>query len=121
TSPLTRSQADFLAQASNQGGGEHEHSRRPRESQLGLAQRDQPGIAPEPLRAQSPGARPPPQARIVSSHRGREVAAAPEPWPQASPAPLPEGPERVERDMEMARLAAEIHLRSEQYAKRPKR
>ena len=63
TSPLTQAQADFLAQASNQGGGEHEESLRPRESQLGLAPQDQTGIAPEPLRAPSPDAQPPPPAR----------------------------------------------------------
>ncbi|NLG60257.1 MAG: energy transducer TonB [Gammaproteobacteria bacterium] len=121
TSPLTQSQADFLAQASNQGGGEHDQSRRPRESQLGLAPRDEPGVAPEPMRAQSPDAQPPPQARVVSSHRGEHAVATPDPKPQSDPDLLPQGPDRVERDMEMARLAAEIHLRSEQYAKRPKR
>ena len=36
-------------------------------------------------------------------------------------APYPEGRAKVERDMEMARRAAEIQLRSEAYAKRPKR
>ena len=46
TSPLTQAQADFLAQASNQGGGEHEQPQRPRESQLGTAPQDTPGIAP---------------------------------------------------------------------------
>ena len=35
TSPLTQAQADFLAQASNQGGGEDEASRRPRDAQAG--------------------------------------------------------------------------------------
>jgi len=34
---------------------------------------------------------------------------------------LPRGEEQIAHDMEMARLAAEIHLRSERYAKRPKR
>jgi protein TonB len=34
---------------------------------------------------------------------------------------LPQGREKVEHDMAMARLAAEIHLRSQRYAKRPKR
>ena len=121
TSPLTQGQADFLAQASNQGGGEHDQSRRPRESQLGLAPRDEPGIAPEAMRAQSPDAQPPPQARVVSSHRGEQAVATPDRTPQSEPSLLPHGPDRVERDMEMARLAAEIHLRSELYAKRPKR
>lgn len=121
TSPLTQGQADFLAQATNQGGGEHDESRRPRESQLGLAPQDEPGVAPEALRAQSPDAQPPPQARVISSHRGEHVVATPDHTPQADPSPLPHGEERIERDMEMARLAAEIHLRSEQYARRPKR
>src|SRR5690606_39557855 len=103
TSPLTQSQADFLAQASNQGGGEHEQSRRPRESQLGLAPRDEPGVAPEPMRAQSPDAQPPPQARVVSSHRGEHAVAAPDPTPQSDPDLLPQGPDRGERGMEMAR------------------
>src|SRR5690606_42138619 len=49
TSPLTQGQADFLAQASHQGGGEYDQSRRPRESQLGTAPRDEPGIAPDAL------------------------------------------------------------------------
>ena len=121
SSPLTQGQADFLAQATNQGGGEHDESRRPRESQMGLAPQDEPGIAPEPLRAQSPDAQPPPQARIVSSHQGEQAVATPDPTPQADANLLPQGEQRIERDMEMARLAAEIHLRSEQYAKRPKR
>jgi|SRR5690554_2703452 len=121
SSPLTRGQADFLAQATNQGGGEHDESRRPRESQIGLAPQDEPGIAPERLRAQSPDAQPPPQARIVSSHQGEQAVPIPDPTPQADASLLPQGEQRIERDMEMARLAAEIHLRSEQYAKRPKR
>ena len=39
TSPLTQAQADFLAQASNQGGGEHDKALRPRESQTGVVPR----------------------------------------------------------------------------------
>ena len=40
---------------------------------------------------------------------------------QTDPSTLPRGPEKIERDLAMARLAAEIHLRSERYARRPKR
>ena len=43
TSPLTQKQADFLAQASNQGGGEHERSNRPRDAQAGMAPQPEPG------------------------------------------------------------------------------
>src|SRR5690606_18421479 len=41
--------------------------------------------------------------------------------PQVDPDTRPRGQEKIEHDMAMARLAAEIHLRSQRYAKRPKR
>ncbi|WP_133477527.1 energy transducer TonB [Cognatilysobacter segetis] len=120
-SALTPKQADFLAQASNQGGGEHEKTTRPREPQSGVAPQADPGVAPRELRAQSPAPAPPPQARIVGSTRG--VAAQPpsRATPTPTEAPAPVGEEKIERDERMARLAAEIHLRSQRYAKRPKR
>ena len=121
TSPLTQKQADFLAQASNQGGGEHEKSNRPRDAQAGQLPQAESGVAPRQLRAQSPSPRPPPQARIVSSTRAEQQAPLPEATPQAEETPLPRGQEKIDRDLAMARLAAEIHLRSERYAKRPKR
>ncbi|MDQ3618120.1 MAG: energy transducer TonB [Pseudomonadota bacterium] len=120
-SPLTQKQADFLAQASNQGGGEHDRSTRPRDTQSGPAPQAEAGIAPRPLRAQSPSPQPLPQARVVSSARGETATPVPEATPTPSEQPLPRGPEKIERDMAMARLAAEIHLRSERYAKRPSR
>ncbi|UHQ25136.1 energy transducer TonB [Lysobacter sp. 5GHs7-4] len=118
---LTPKQADFMAQANNQGGGEHDKSSRPRENQSGPAPQPEPGVAARALQAQSPSPAPPPQARVISSSRGeyqttRAVATTP-----PSEQPLPLGQEKIERDIRMARLAAEIHLRSERYAKRPKR
>lgn len=121
TSPLTQAQADFLAQASNQGGGEHERTNRPREAQIGQVPQDTSGVAPMELRAQSPEAQPPSQDRVVASTRGDTAMPAPDPSQQTDPSTLPRGPEKIERDLAMARLAAEIHLRSERYARRPKR
>jgi protein TonB len=120
-SPLTQKQADFLAQASNQGGGEHEKSNRPRDAQTGVAPQAEPGVAPRSMRAQSPAPQPPPQARVVSSTRAEVQAPIPEATPQVDETVLPRGQEKIDRDLAMARLAAEIHLRSERYAKRPKR
>ena len=40
---------------------------------------------------------------------------------QADPDALPPGQQKIDHDMEMARLAAEIHLRSQLYARRPTR
>lgn len=120
--PLTPEQADFLAQASNQGGGEHEKSTRPRDSQAGIAPQPEPGVAPQPMRAQSPAVQPPPQARVVTSTTRSDMRATrPEATPTPTERPLPRSQEKIEHDMAMARLAAEIHMRTERYAKRPKR
>ena len=121
TSALTPKQADFLAQANNEGGGENELSTRPRDNQSGPLPQDADGLAPRELRAQSPSPQPPPQSRIVASTRGEQPVAAAQETPEPIDRALPPGPEKVAHDMAMARLAAEIHLRSELYAKRPKR
>ena len=121
TSPLTQAQADFLAQASNQGGGEDERSNRPRDTQAGQVPQPEPGVAPRALRAQTPAPAPPPEARVVTATRAERRAPVPESTPLVDEATLPRGRERIDRDLAMARLAAEIHLQSERYAKRPKR
>lgn len=120
-SPLTRSQADFLAQADNQGGGEHDKTTRPRESQAGRVPQPEQGVAPRPLQAQSPAPSPAPQTRVVSNQHSPERIPVPQPKPETRQSMLPQGQARIEHDMAMARLAAEIHLRSQRYAKRPKR
>lgn len=119
--PLTPRQADFLAQANNQGGGEQDRSTRPREPQAGLLPQPEPGVAARPLRAQSPSPQPPPEARVIASQRADEALQPPQARPEADPSQLPRGEQKIEHDIAMARLAAEIHLRSQRYAKRPKR
>lgn len=121
SSPLTPKQADFLAQASNQGGGEHDKTHRPRDTQMGRVPQIEDGVAPQPLRAQTPAPQPPPTARVVSTLQADTRTPTPEATPQTEPSPLPQGREKIDRDLAMARLAAEIHLRSQRYAKRPKR
>jgi periplasmic protein TonB len=120
-SALTPKQADFLAQANNQGGGESDRTSRPSETRSGLVPKPDDGVAPRELRAQSPAPQPPPQARVISSSSGVAPMPQPRATPQVEPNPLPPGQLKVEHDMEMARLAAEIHMRSQRYAKRPSR
>ena len=79
------------------------------------------GLAPRPLHAQSPAPSPPPEARVVASTTGTTTLPTPQARPDVPPDQAPPGREKIERDMEMARLAAEIQLRSVEYAKRPKR
>jgi len=121
TTALTPKQADFLAQASNQGGGEHDKSTRPRAPQSGPLPQTADGIAPRTLRAQAPAPQPPPQARVISSTRGERSTAIAQATTTPPERPLPQDRKKIEHDMAMARLAAEIHLRSERYAQRPKR
>ena len=121
TTALTPKQADFLAQANNQGGGESDKANRPTDPTSGLVPKPEDGVAPRELRAQSPAPQPPPEARVISSTRSDLTTAAPEATPVVEATALPTGRLKVDHDMEMARLAAEIHLRSQRYAKRPSR
>ena len=56
----------------------------------------------------------------MASQRADESLAQPRPG-ESQPLPLPQGEQKIEHDIAMARLAAEIHLRSQRYAKRPSR
>jgi protein TonB len=119
---LTPKQADFLAQANQQGGGDHDKAQRPRDNQAGIVPQAQAGLSPVPQQRQDAASVPPPQTRVVNSRNGTDTVA------EAQAQPLPEQPRpdapmtaREQRDVEMARLAAEVHLRSAQYAKRPNR
>ena len=58
---------------------------------------------------------------MITSTSARDTLPTPRALPEVEPGLQPRGPQKIERDIEMARLAAEIQLRSQQYAKRPKR
>lgn len=120
-SPLTRQQADFLAQVSNSGGGDHDKSSRPRDAQAGLVPQPEEGVAPQTLRAQTPEPSPAAHNRVIAARDADTVLPTPRQRPEVDPSRHPRGPQKVEHDLAMARLAAEIHLRSQRYAKRPKR
>ena len=119
--PLTPKEADFLAAANQQGGGDHDKARRPRDSQAGWVPQQEAGLAPQPLRAQAPRPAPPPEARVIATRDGERHVPPAQSTPPIDRPELPHGERKIQHDAEMARLAAEIHLRSELYAKRPKR
>ncbi len=114
--------ADFIAQANNQGGGESDRPERPREEQLAPVPKADPGVAPEPLVAQAPPPEPEPIPRVLSTQAPSPMALpVPKDQRETEPNLLPPGRELVEQSLEMARLAAEIERRQELMAKRPKR
>lgn len=122
SSPQPPRQADFVAQANNQGGGDRERAQRPREAQAAVVPKPQPGVAPEPMVAQAPPPAPDPTRRLLTTTGPSDRRLPlPEEQPRRSDRPLPTGRELMEKSLEMARLAAELERRQELYAKRPKR
>jgi protein TonB len=114
--------ADFIAQANNQGGGESDRPERPREEQLAPVPKADPGVAPEPLVAQAPPPEPEPIPRVLTTTAPSPLAVpVPKDQRETEPNLLPPGQDLVEQSLEMARLAAEIERRQELMAKRPKR
>lgn len=114
--------ADFLAQDRNLGGGEHTTPQRPREPVSAPVPRPEAGLAPVPIRAQSPPALvAQPQPVLASRSPSAERAPIEAPRPETPPTTLPLAEERLEQQIEMARLAAEIARRKAQYAQRPNR
>lgn len=113
-------QADFLAASNQQGGGESERARRPREPQAARVPLPETGVAPVPLEASAPPPRPPSVAPTVATvaPAQRQESVREQVVPTE---PLPSSRELIERSLEMARLAAEIERQSEAYAKRPRR
>jgi protein TonB len=123
STPDAPDQADFLAQANNRGGGDRDKAQRPREAQLAAVPKPEPGAAPEPLVAQAPPPAPAPRERLVStSGASATITAQPEDQPQPDPTrTLPTGRDLMAQSAEMARLSAELAIRTELYAKRPKK
>ena len=112
---------DFLAQASNQGGGDRDKAERPREAQLADVPKPHPGVAPEPMTAQAPPPAPAYRERLLASTAPSD-RRLPAPEDRDRPAlPLPSGQELMQQSLEMARLASELEREQQLYAKRPKR
>lgn len=114
--------ADFLANATQQGGGESEQTKRPRDLVSGPVPKNTDGLAPLPMRAGAPHPQPAtPQSVLTTDRADFHVQAIPETREKIPQLQKLTAKELIEHDMEMARLSAEIDRQREQYAKRPKR
>jgi len=113
--------ADFIAQASNSGGGETDEARRPSQPVSGPLAVAEAGVAPVPLEDGSPRPSPPsPSERLVQSESDFAVTTSREAPARPDPTSVREL-DLEQRKLEMARLAQEIRREAEQYAKRPKK
>jgi len=80
---LTPKQADFLAQANQQGGGDHDKAQRPRDNQAGIVPQPQAGLSPVPQQRQDAASPPPPRRGWCPA------ATAPSRWPARSRSQCP--------------------------------
>ena len=113
--------ADFLAQASQQGGGEAETPDRPREPQPALVPQPDPGVAPRPIEATAPKPQKQASQPVLASPRPADIRADTRELTPSPSVPLPSSRQLIEQSLEMARLSAELERQKQAYAKRPKR
>jgi protein TonB len=113
--------ADFLAQASNSGGGESDKAKRPTDPLSSPIPKPIAGVAPRPTETGAPRPTPPTQAELLTTRKSDFSVNTAKETPDTPDAQAPTEREIIERKLEMARLAQEIQRESEQYAKRPKR
>ena len=118
----TPDKVDFLANAAQQGGGESDESKRPREKVSSPLPKVSPGLAPAPLVAGGPPQSEATPTRVLTTVAESAVTAASDSARRESPEPPPiTARELITQSVEMARLAAEIERDSAAYAKRPRR
>ena len=114
--------ADFLANASQQGGGEDEVAKRPRDFVSGPVPKSTDGLAPLPQIAGAPRPREATPEAVLSGGDAQFQVQRLDRTQQATPElKRLTSEELIERSMEMARLSAEVDRERNQYAKRPRR
>ena len=113
--------ADFLAQASNAGGGTVDKARRPSEPLSSAIPKAVSGIAPIPMENGAPRPETPTDAEMLTTKRSKLTVRTDTAKPDTPTRPASVEREDEQRKLEMAKLAQEIQRESEQYAKRPKR
>jgi protein TonB len=113
-------EADFLAQANQDGGGTAEEKARPRAPVSAPTPVERQGVAPVKQQATS---KPEPEHEApkpitVAKAEARQPAPTEKPEPRSKPEP--EVADLVSRSLEIARLQAEVSDAIETYAKRPR-
>lgn len=123
SSTTTPKDADFLANASQLGGGESEKSSRPRQPETSPIPKARPGQAPLPQKAGAPKPQQATPRAVLAGGRNPDfqVDAVTEQQREVPKIEAMSAEELIERSLEMAQLAAEVDRQREQYAKRPRR
>ena len=113
-------EAEYLAQSSQDGGGESEENARPASPFASAQDLDTDGVAPNPVLASAPpDSAPSSEDTLTSIYAERTVSSESTPEEPAE-RELPPDTVLVEQDLDIARLQAEIDRQQERFAKRPK-
>jgi protein TonB len=114
---------DFLANANQQGGGDRAEARRVRQVVSGQSLEGEAERPPEPRADDAPPPKPATPEPVVTTtaDAARRVDPPVPERPEETTPRLISGRELMQRSAEIARLAAEIDRRAEQYARRPRR
>lgn len=113
-------QADYLAEISQQGGGESDERNRPSNPFASTEVSETSGIAPQPIQSGSPEIAETDQLPLITQLYSKEKTL---PLEQQYESELKreQVDEKLDYDLEIARLTAELNLAKEAYAKRPKK
>lgn len=115
----TPDKADFLAQASNRGGGLSDRAARPSQMFSGALPRPDPGILPNPVKEGAPLAQEATPSRLVTTTSDSSFQVSSDSARERHVAqPTPEAAE-LQRQAAIAQLAAEVRAQNEALAKRP--
>ena len=115
-------QADYLAQASQDGGGNTEERVRPEGPVSVPNVEPTPGDAPATLAQAAPPPAPPPQPQTLARLEQQADLHQPPPVPPVEkPPPRPTAAELIQRSRQMASLAAEISDTFRLHAERPRK
>jgi len=114
-------EADYLAQASQDGGGESDANDRPTTPFVSQQDFDTDGVAPAPIEASAPKPVPENANAVLTTLFSEEVAELQTEKQDEIPAVDKQNDIVVDQDLEIARLSAEINAQVEKIAKRPKK
>ncbi len=113
-------EAAYLAQSSQDGGGDTDENARPSSPFSGPLDVETDGLAPTPIQASSPSPSADSAEEVVTAVFAETLVRTEQNTEATEEVDAPEGLVLIEQNMDIARLAAEIDRQQEEFAKRPK-
>lgn len=113
--------AAFLAQSSQDGGGESEENTRPSSPFSSALDIDNDGVAPTPIQASAPSPSQESAEEVITATFAVDEVQVDTKTDVTEDNNAPQGTILVEQNVDIAKLAAEIERQQEKFAKRPKK